>query len=32
MTSLDRVIDLFQTSCFKERFLEYKSKNKKEIE
>ena len=31
MTSLEKVIDLFQTSSFKESFEEYKSKNNKEI-
>ena len=32
MDSLDRVIDLFQTSSFKESYVDYKSKNKKEID
>ena len=31
MTSFEKVIDLFQTSSFKEGFEEYKSKNTKEI-
>ena len=31
MTSYERVIDLFQTSCFKEGFEEYKSKNNRDI-
>lgn len=32
MDSLDRVIDLFQTSSFKESYVDYKSKNKKDID
>ena len=31
MTSFEKVIDLFQTSSFKEGFEEYKSKNTKAI-
>ena len=31
MTSYERVIDLFQTSSFKEGFEEYKSENNKDI-
>ena len=31
MTSFDRVVDLFQTSSFKENFEGYKSKNKKDV-